>query len=165
MAMKTADVDKKTVKKGVKSATGTKEETPKKNKKKIFILIGLVIIVLGSLGGFLILSSPSKPAPLPPGASVSIAQTTINLADGHLLQVSYTIQLIPGGKSSSVMSKQPEILNKTIEVFGSWTYTALLAPGGRQQARVELKNQLQPILQLNKKNQIAHIYFTSFIMQ
>jgi flagellar basal body-associated protein FliL len=147
------------------------EDTKKGGLKKILIVV-LGVVVLGAAAYMLVL----KPMLFPPhykpgqvvpnGKIVSLPSDTINLSDGHLLQVTVALQLTVAADSGGISDDTPKFLNAELNIFGALTYPDLLAPSGRTAAQSALLQAFQTIAGLNEGGQqISAIYFTSFVAQ
>jgi flagellar protein FliL len=147
------------------------EGEPKKSKKK------LIIIVVGALVlGFGAWTMVLKPMLFPPhykagqkvpaGKIVSLPQNTINLSDGHLLQVTVALQQTAPAETSTLAEDDPKFLNAEIDVFGALTMPDLLNPAGRNAAQAALLAAIQKIAGTSEgAQQISAVYFTSFVTQ
>src|SRR5579862_2091349 len=80
---------------GVKAADAAGDPPPKKSKKKLFIIIGVVVLLVGGYVAKGILLKPHyKPGQaVPLGKILPLDQLTFNVADGHLVQLSISLQL------------------------------------------------------------------------
>ena len=71
---------------------------PKKSRTKLFIIVGVLVVLLG-VGGFLakgLLGGPAAAAPDPKtvaGKIETLTPMTLNLADGHYLKLTLALQL------------------------------------------------------------------------
>jgi flagellar FliL protein len=152
-------------------AEGGEAEEPKKSKKK------LIIIVVGALVlGFGAWTMVLKPMLFPPhykpgekvpaGKIVALPQNTINLSDGHLLQVTVALQQTAPAETATLAEDDPKFLNAEIDVFGALTMPDLLNPAGRTAAQAALLAAFQKIAGTSEgAQQISAVYFTSFVTQ
>lgn len=129
----------------------------------------VAVLVLGG-AGFEFLGGAKKghqPAVVPAAGPIdSLDAITVNLADGHLLQVGVALQLTTAAKADKVTQDSPEILDAVISVFSAWTYPALLGPGAHNQARSQLLTRIQALFPATEgQAQVSGVYFTSFVMQ
>ena len=154
------------------SADAAEAQAKPKGKRKL-VLVGLVALV--AVGG---LAYPKlthkKPAggyksvamAVPNGPIESLDPVTINLSDGHLLQVGVAVQLTQTADAKKITAMEPRILDAVISTFSAWTYPNLLGPPGHEQARQQLEARLRSLFPpVGGAPQVAGVYFTSFVMQ
>ena len=143
-----------------------------KGKRKLVLVVGLVA-VLGTAGLAYPKLTHKKPAgyrsvavAVPNGPIESLDPVTINLSDGHLLQVGVAVQLTLAADAKKVTAMDPRILDAVISTFSAWTYPNLLGPTGHEQARQQLEVRLRSLFPpVGGAPQVAGVYFTSFVMQ
>lgn len=148
------------------------EPAPAKKKGKLLAVVLVGVLALGG-AGFKLMGGTGKgakghPATTAPAAGPidSLDAVTINLADGHLLQVGVALQLTTAAKADKVNQNSPEILDAVISVFSAWSYPALLGPGAHNQARAQLLAKIQSLFPPNGgQPQVSGVYFTTFVMQ
>lgn len=157
-----------------KKAKGEKANEGKKGGKGKLIIIVLVLLLGGGGGGYFFLFSGSQSkaaaaaaaAKVPPPMYNYPSTLTTNLSDGHLLQVGMTFQLTKASIPSDISAVLPQVTDAAIQTFGAYTYSQLLAPAGRVQAKQALILALNALLkQKPGKPQVTEIFFTSFLMQ
>lgn len=147
---------------------------PKAGKKRKLIVVVVVVAVLA--GAALMLPKLTKKAParslkaaalaVANGPIDSLDPVTVNLSDGHLLQVGVAVQLTTAANAKTVTADQPRILDALITVFSGWTFPNLLGNAGHEQARAQLEARLRTLFPpVNGLPQVAGVYFTSFVMQ
>jgi flagellar FliL protein len=150
-------------------AADTVEEPPKKSKKKLFLIIGLIVLLIGGYEAKSILLKPHyKPGQaVPAGKIFPLDQLTVNLSDGHLVQVSISLQLTSVAVPATISTDQPEIENDIIAIFGEQTYQGLLAPAQRQVVQNEILKQCQKITGTvdGAAEQVSAVYYTGFVIQ
>ncbi|HET9732150.1 MAG TPA: flagellar basal body-associated FliL family protein [Acidimicrobiales bacterium] len=159
---------------GRDAATDTKADGPPAKKKKKLVLV--VAVVLGLAAAGLVLPKMMRKTPsakamtltaaVANGPIDSIDPVTVNLSDGHLLQVGVAVQLTTAADAKKVTAEQPKILDALITVFSGWTYPNLLGTAGHDQARAQLESRVQALFPpVGGVPQVAALYFTSFVMQ
>lgn len=143
-----------------------------KGRRKLLVMVGLVA-VLGVAGLAYPKLTHKKPAgyksvalAVPNGPIESLDPVTINLSDGHLLQVGVAVQLTLTADAKKVAAMDPRILDAVISIFSAWTYPSLLSPAGHERARQQLEARLRSVFPpVAGAPQVAGVYFTSFVMQ
>lgn len=97
------------------------------------------------------------------GGSASI---TTNLSDGHLAQLSISLQMSSVASSKTEVKNEDALMGDTIAIIGTKNYNQLLAPSGRAQLRSQLLGAYQQVLgQTEGAQQVTGVYFTSFVLQ
>ena len=157
------------------AADGGKGNSKGKGKgKAIGMAVGFA--VLGALVGPKVLGSSAAPAgatedtttTTTAGPVVVLDAVTLNLSDGHLLQVGLALELPPGTEASSEPADDTDptkgyakAIDATIDVLGDKTMAELSAPGGRDGAKAALEAALGELYD----GQIVGVYFHQFVMQ
>ncbi|MCL4433849.1 MAG: flagellar basal body-associated FliL family protein [Actinobacteria bacterium] len=147
------------------------EERPK-SKKMLLILVVLILVALAG-GYFVVTKVVMKPPPHygpnnppPSAATYSLPSETVNLSDGSLLQVTVVLQLTTVASAVSVSKLNPQMENALIQDCGTWTYSRLLAPGGKAMLSSQLLHSFQAILKpVDGGEQVTSVYFTAFTLQ
>lgn len=146
-----------------------KGEAGAKAKKKPIKPIALVVMLL--LVGYVAKGKIVKPhyAPgeaVPLGQIIDLTQVTTNLADGHLAQLGVSLQMTKVGSSKEVTKDNSEILSTIVTDVGEETYATLLPPQGRAALQSKLLHNIQQDLgPVDGAEQVAAVYFTSFVLQ
>ena len=149
---------------------------PKKSRTKLFIIVGVLVVLLG-VGGFLakgLLGGPAAAEPDPKtvaGKVETLAPMTLNLADGHYLKLTLALQLskaagLEAGAVGEGAAVPPSVdgakaLDAAIEVLGRRTYAQLLASGGRASAQKALSAEVRK----RYDGDVMRVYFAEFLMQ
>lgn len=143
--------------------------------------IGLAVgfAVLGAVAGPKLLGTGAAPAgatedtttTTAAGPVIVLDPVTLNLADGHMLQVGLALELSPdvesgGGHGEAPADDDPtkgyaKALDATIGVLGEQSMDALSAPGGRERAKAALEGVLHDLYH----GEIVGVYFHQFVMQ
>lgn len=146
--------------------------------KTIGMAVALVAVgaVVGPkfLGGGSSAAAPAAEATtttVPAGPMVVLDEVTLNLADGHLLQVGLALELDPtheagGGHGEATAEDDPtkgyaKAIDATIDLLGDHTMADLSAAGGREQAKEALLQRLEELY----PHEVAGVYFHRFVMQ
>jgi flagellar FliL protein len=144
-------------------------EPPKKSRRKLFIIIGVLVLLIGGYEAKSMLFKPHyKPGqPVPLGKIIPLDQVTVNLSDGHLVQASISLQLTSVAKASSVNSDLPRFDDAVITILGQQTDQELLAPATRAAVKAEILKECQKIAGTvdGAAQQISAIYYTGFVVQ
>lgn len=144
-------------------------ETKKKSKKKLLMMVVGLVLLAGV--GYMMKPSFFPPhyrpgQPVPDGKMLPLSTNTINLSDGHLVQVGVALQLSLPADDKTITADTPKFLNGEITVFGALTYPILLQPAGREGAQANLLKLFQKIAGTRQgAQQIKAVYFTSFVAQ
>lgn len=159
-----------------KKAAEDKEPTGKAGKVKAiglalgFVVLGAVIgpKVLGGGGAAPASATEETTTTTEPGPVVVLDAITLNLADGHLLQVGLALELTAdaGGGHGEAAKDDPtkgyaKALDAAIDVLGDQSMAALSAPGGRDAAKAALETVLAELYE----GDITGVYFHQFVMQ
>lgn len=176
MLKKRASTDPNT-EKGTTAPADAAEAAAPAGKRRTVALAGL-LAVLGLVAATRVLGGASS---TPAGASEETTTTvkagpvvvldpiTLNLADGHLLQVGLALELADepakGGEDKS-SSDDPtkgyaKALDASIGVLGDETMAQLSAPGGREAAKATLESTLEELYH----GVVVGVYFHQFVMQ
>jgi flagellar FliL protein len=163
-------------------------EAPKKSKKKLFIALGLVV-VLGGAAYMLLgrgkaadaevatdgstVDTIEAPAALEFSEIVDLPPTNINLADGHYLRVAVSLGLhaveeeeAAEGGHAAVESDEPSIpiapaADLVVAIFSGRTMASLATPEGREEAKSVLTAQIVE----HYGATVASVFLTEFVMQ
>lgn len=155
----------------IKSAQIADEPTapPKKSKKKLFLIIAALVMLVGGYEAKSILLAPHyKPGQkVPLGKVLPLDQMTVNLSDGHLAQVSISLQLTSVASTSSMSAELPRFENAVITVFSAATYQGLLPAAAREHVKAQILQDCQEIAGTvdGAAQQIVNVYFTGFVLQ
>ncbi len=151
---------------------GEPEGEKKKGKGKKMLIIGLGVPLLGFAAWSMVLKPMLFPPhykpgqPVPAGKIMSLPQNTINLSDGHLLQVTVALQLTAPAQEATLTLEDPKFLNAEIDVFGALTMPDLLNPAGRTAAQASLLAAVQKIAGTSEgAQQVSAVYLTQFVTQ
>ncbi len=145
------------------------EAPPKKSKKKLFIIIAVLVLLIGGYEAKSILLAPHyKPGQkVPLGKILPLDQLTVNLADGHLVQASISLQLTSVAAMATLSADLPRFDDVAIGVLGAQTYQGLLPANARDAAKAQILKDCQKIAGTvdGAAQQISAVYFTSFVIQ
>lgn len=152
------------------SGAGARKAVRKLGKKGL--VTGVAIAVLALLAGYELLLGRGHPTPTKavPGPVVVLPQTTINLADGHLLQVTLAVLVQEGvlGKSQATLPARDlaPMENDAITVFSQFSEATLLSGAGKAQAKAELLADFRGVVGAGPVGPaVMAVYFTELVMQ
>ena len=149
---KTAEEDPKGKKgKDAKAAKGSK-------KKKLIILVVLLLVVGGA--AYKILMPPPKPGPPKAGDSVVLGPLTLNLTDGHYLQVGVSIDLVQGKATKDKFETAPAT-QAVIDEFSNRTVASLSSRAARTKSLAELVTEMKK----EYPGEVFNAHLTLFVMQ
>ncbi len=165
------------------------EAAPKKSKKKLFIAVGLVVVLggvaymfLGRGGGADADAATAgtgdtvaveAPAALEFSEIVDLPAININLADGHYLRVAVSLGLHAARRGSSRQpntareaTDEPSIpiapaADLVVAIFSGRTMASLATPEGREEAKALLTAQIVE----HYGETVASVFLTEFVMQ
>jgi flagellar FliL protein len=141
-----------------------------KKKKSMKLKIGVLLLVLlvgGVAAKFTVLAP--KPAAAntktaavrkkpPPGPVLPIAETTVNLADGHFLSIALAIETVKGTSEELDVSEASDIV---ITEFSDRTMASLSGAAARDKAKKDLIKKLE----VAYPKEVQDLYYTKFVMQ
>ena len=134
---------------------------------KKFIIIGIVVLVLiiGGVVGFLMLSGGDK-APKPVVMNLhNIVEMYSNIADeGKILKLELTIEYTEVEFLETFTKEDAKIKNTILEYFRNKSFESLTRSNGQERAREELAEMFIELLKTDSTN-ITNVYFKQFIIQ
>lgn len=148
----------------------------KLGKKKVIPLAVVLVVALGVGAYKELVHAPKSKTPVP-GVIVNLPETTLNLPNGHLLQVSVALQLVQGVHLTG--GEMDVIENDEIDTLSSFHYSALLTTGGKDAARTSLLQSFNSVVAAASQPAsgvgtvsaatspayVLDVYFTYFVMQ
>lgn len=158
---------------GASSSEEASEET--KSRKKIVIVLAAFVLLLAAVAAGYFLLGPSlfggkkqasaiaKPVP---GPTFALPQATTNLSDGHLIQVSVTLQLAPGSVTTGLASIEPQLQNAELQTLNSFSYSQLLSTSGWGLLVNHLVGSLSPVVgNASATPKLQTVYITDRVIQ
>ena len=146
------------------------EEAPTKSKKKLMIVVAAVLVALigGGVGGYVMLApakAGAEPAPVP-GVVVPLEAVTMNLADGHYLKLTMTLQATDKALEEPDGSKALDI---AISLFSNVDKTEISNTEGREKFKKQLTEKIIEAYTKDedgeKVKEIMDVYFKTFVIQ
>jgi flagellar FliL protein len=146
-----------------------------KSRKKLFLIVGLVVLL--GVGGFFAKGlfggdAAAEPDPKTVAGKVeTLSPITLNLSDGRYLKLTLALQLskaagleegtVGEGAAVAPTVDGAKALDAAIDVLGRRTYAQLLAPGGRASAQKALSTEVRK----RYDGDVLRVYFSEFLMQ
>jgi len=154
--------------------TSTKKSKP--GKKKLIPIALVLLVAIGAVAYKELVHTPKSKTPVP-GAIVNLPETTLNLPNGHLLQVSVALQLTQGVHLTG--GEMDVLENDEIDTLSSFHYSELLTTGGKTAARMSLLRSFNSVVAgasrpaggvgtvsaTTSSTYVLDVYFTYFVMQ
>jgi flagellar protein FliL len=142
------------------AAKGKKGAKDKKGGKKKMIIIVVLLLVVAGVGYKMFLAPKPKPGPPVGGDIIQLDPETVNLSDGHYLQVAVAVQVIQG-KSSTTDFQGSQAEQLVIDEFSNRSVPSLSSNGARKRLTKELEKNIKSAY----KDEIFTIFLTKFVMQ
>ena len=152
------------------------EEAPKKSKKLLFIIIGVLVLLIGAGAGYYFLvmkhgsetseSSQKVPEPKEP-IYVVLDPFTVNLSGGgQYLQLGLTLQMMEEKDGLRLKKYLPSVRSRILLLLSSKSADEIVDESGKQDLRSEIKEALEkPFAEGAQPPQIAEVLFTAFVIQ
>ena len=148
---------------------GASAPKPKKPTKKLLVALVALLLVAAYGADKFVLAKKSRPTTAVPGNIISLPETTLNLADGSLLQVKLAIELQKGvgGKSGNLPAWQiARIEDDEITTLSGFAQGTLLTAGGKAKAMADLLAEFRAIVGPGPVGPgVMAVYYTDFVMQ
>lgn len=153
------------------------------SKKKLFIIIGLVSLVLligAGVAGYLLFmkqpppedKDPGMEVPVPAinaqaeiGPMVNIDEFIVNIIsdeNNHYVKAALTIELSSEPSKEELEKRMPQVRDAILMLVGNKTFEELQDLQGKKQLKAELLSKINAILYTG---QAKSIYFTDFVVQ
>lgn len=134
-------------------------------KTLVFVLIGIVIGVGGTLGFQSIFSKTAATktvaAPQKDGPLVSIGDFMVNLQTGGFLKTTITVEGVDAKAEQVLKDKSAFMIDRVNMVLSSQSISGLQTPQGKEKLRQELIKNLNEVT----GNEVQDVLFVSFIYQ
>ena len=148
---------------------------PRKSKKKLFLIIGTLMVLLAGSGAsaWLLMKgkdhSPSKAevAPLKPPVFLALETFTVNLQGGEqYLQTDITLQVTDLAQVDALKQHMPRIRSRLLTLLSSKHADELINPEDKEKLAQEIQAQVaQPLQATGQPQQVEDVLFTSFVIQ
>jgi flagellar protein FliL len=149
----------------------------KKSKKKLFIIIGLVLLLAGGAYETVLKPKPAavgkdgkpiKAAVAKPvgGDTILLDPVTTSIADGHVIQIALGLQLVKGGDAKAITAQGPQANDAALQVLARYTYKVLLSPAGRDKVHKQIKAAvIHTIVTEKGKAEIYDVFLPTYVLQ
>ena len=137
-------------------APDTEAAPPKKSRKKLFLVAGLIGALAAGYWFFMMKPADAETAP-EPGEVVKLDPIQLNLAGGHYLKIGIALQLT----TDAYEADGSKALDATIDLFSGRTMDQLTRPENREKLKVELEKELDELYH----GDVMGVYFTDFVTQ
>lgn len=154
------------------------EEKSGKSRKKLFLIIGVALIVLGIGGsaGALYLNKKNvsaknavKYTPEKPPVYLNLESFTVNLQPENgdqFLQIAFTLQVEDDKQLEIFKQNMPQVRNRLLMLLSSKKPSEIASTEGKEQLSREIVALLkQPFYPQGKPQAVSSVFFTSFIIQ
>ena len=156
-------------------ATSTETVSPPgTSKKKIFIIMGVLVLVLAGLGGgYFFMKSKSAAAPVERKAEAPIflplEPFTVNLQPGgrsRFLHVSVTLKMADAASQAQMTQYLPEVRSRVLSTLSNREAESLATPEDRTRLSGEIMQSLSQSFGPNTpKQKITGVMFITFMLQ
>lgn len=139
----------------------------KKSKKKLVIVVAVVLVAAFAADKF-VLSKKPKPTKAIPGTVLRLPETTLNLSDAQLLQVTLAVQLQKGvgGKAGVPPWQVAKMEDEEITTLSGFSEVTLLSSAGKAKAISDLLSEFRSIIGPGAVGPgVMSVYYTDFVMQ
>lgn len=137
-------------------------------KKRSFLIIGIVFLVVVAFGaGYEVLvKKPSRPVP-PTAAQLQawqfpVSQITTNLNGSGVIQVTFTLQAPNAKVAAELQARTAQISNAIISVLHNMSSSEIMQPGGQNYLRGRVRDGINAFLTSGK---LTTVYINSLIIQ
>ena len=150
------------------------EEPPKKKKGKLFLVLGILLVLGGAAAWYLTQpgakSAEHKEEKVKPPVFVTLETFTVNLqADGigeHYLQVGIDLKVADPTVVDLVKVHMPEIRNGVLLLLSSKSAEQIASLEGKQKLSAEIQEQVNKPLNAKATGKgVMGVFFTSFVIQ
>jgi len=159
-----------------KPAAAPAEGEAPKSKKKLFIIIGLAVVLLGAGGAaawhFMAPEHGSKGAqhePAKPPVFVNLEPFTVNLQpDGseQYLQTGIVVQVKDQDAVDLIKLHMPQVRSRLLLLLSSKQAEDISSLEGKKNLTNEILVQLKlPFVEKEKPQEVSSVYFTDFVIQ
>ncbi len=136
-----------------------------KSKKKLLATLAALVVVIAA--GYGLVLHKGRITVAAPGALLTLPATTVNLPNGHLLQVTVAVQFEKGVSTTSLpANSMARMENAEILALSQFHYSQLLSASGKRAAEASLLGDLRAVVGPGPVGPaVLGIYLTNFVMQ
>jgi flagellar protein FliL len=160
--------------------TETTAPAPKKGANKVVIIMGVAMVAMAGVSGYLVMNSRSAHgagAPEEPKVALSKQEQylamdppfVVNFKDEQsmrFLQVGVSLMSHDAAALAAAKEADPVIRNALVMLFSSQDYTILSDAAGKQKLQAQALDAVRKILEQRLgRPGVEALYFTSFVMQ
>lgn len=149
-----------------------------KSKKKLFIMIGVAVLLLAAIGGGAMFMLSGKKNTKEKEHKEEVAKAPVFLAlepfvvnlqsdsGEKYLQVQMTLQVPDEAQSNSIKANSPQVKSRLIMLLSSKDAAELLTPEGKDKLIEEITTQVNlPFTPKGEAQKVSGVFFTSFVIQ
>lgn len=149
-----------------------------KSKKKLFIMIGVAVLLLSAIGGGAVFMLSGKKNTKEKESKVEVAKAPVFLAlepfivnlqsdsGEKYLQVQMTLQVSDEAQSNVIKTNSPQVKSRLIMLLSSKDAAELLTPEGKDKLIKEIMEQVNlPFSAKADPQKVSGVFFTSFVIQ
>jgi len=157
-----------------KAAEG--DEAPKKSKKMLFIIIGVLVLLISGGAGYYFLGM-KKDAPQEAEVKkvaepkdpiyVVLDPFTVNLSGaGQYLQMAITLQMKGEKDGLRLKTYLPSVRSRVLSILSSKTADDISTEDGKEALKLQIKEVIErPFAEGSIAPEIAEVLFTAFVIQ
>lgn len=148
------------------------EEPKKKPVLKMFLIISIVLVVVavGAIAGYLLLTKTDNPKQAAPEKPAEISfwpmeAFIVNIADAEserYLKIVMQLETSDSGVIAELEKLKPRIRDSILDLLTPKTYKDLMDLAGKQRLREDVAGRVNNILEHGK---VTRVYFTEFVVQ
>lgn len=153
---------------------------PKSKKKLIFIILGAVLLIGGSIGGTLLVvgtgggeGESAVEAPKKPAAHyMPLDSMVVNFSEkgpAKFLQVEMQLMAHDQAPLTAAEQHMPVIRNNILMALASQKFETVSTREGKEELRTAIRQSINQVLaeqaEIKEEDGIQAVYFTSFVMQ
>ncbi|AIF49193.1 flagellar basal body-associated FliL family protein [Dyella japonica] len=153
--------------------------TPKKGSNKVVIIMGVAMVAMAGVSGYLVMNARSAHGGAPEEPKVVMSKQeqyltmdppfVVNFKDDQsmrFLQVGVSLMSHDAAALAAAKDADPVIRNALVMLFSSQDYTILSDAAGKQKLQAQALDAVRKILEKRLgRPGVEALYFTSFVMQ
>lgn len=151
-------------------------EPPRKSRKKLYIALAAIVVLLGgAAAAWSVMKPPAKAktavheAPKPP-VFIVVEQFTVNLAPedagDQYLQVAMTLQVADEAQVDRIKLYMPQVRSRILMLLSSKKASEIASVEGKKKLSEEVSAQINlPFTAKSAPQTVSNVFFTSFVIQ